>query len=35
MVIGTSNSANYHVYRCQGKDCTRRMTILADTVEGW
>ncbi len=33
MVIGTSNSANYHVYRCQGKDCTRRMTILADTVE--
>jgi len=33
MVVGTSNSANYYVYRCQGNDCTRRMTILADTVE--
>jgi DNA invertase Pin-like site-specific DNA recombinase len=33
MVVGTSNSANYHVYRCQGSGCVQRMTILAETVE--
>jgi DNA invertase Pin-like site-specific DNA recombinase len=33
MVVGTSNSADYYIYRCQGNNCTQRMTILAETVE--
>ena len=33
MVVGTSNSADYYIYRCQGSNCTQRMTILAETVE--